>query len=239
MIISNSRQFVFVHIHKTAGTAITKVLEESIEWNDLSITGSSSGNVKEHWYKKNCNLEMHSSARDIRNEIGIDIWDSYFTFSFVRDPYKRILSLYTWIDGLVKDRGIKAAERFLWPDKGIWAWPGTRAYLETRDFSAFIRHSVISGEAPGAKPMVDSLYEDGQQLVKFIGKQEQLDQDILHIRNVIGLSGPQVRRTNVTRAKVDPKKYYTSQADLDLIYERYVEDFEAFGYEKISRSGLE
>lgn len=238
MIISNSRQFIFVHIHKTAGTAITKELESSIAWNDLSITGSSSGNVKEHWYKTRFALEMHSPANAIRNVVGDEVWQNYYTFAFVRDPYRRILSLYTWLDGLVKARGIKGFERYIWPQKGIWDWPGTKAYVATSNFSEFLRHPLVETGSPGALPMVESLYEDNELLVDFVGKQESLDQDIATIRSKVGLSGASVPRTNATASKVEPKNYYASQADLDLVYERYRADFEAFGYKQLEYSEM-
>lgn len=238
MIISNSHQFIFVHIHKTAGTAISRELESSVEWNDLSIAGNSSSNVQEHWYKTRFDLEMHSPAANIRTVVGEDVWQDYYKFSFVRDPYRRILSLYTWLDGLVKDRGIKGLERYVWPRKGIWDWPGTKAFVQSKNFSEFLRHPLVENGAPGSRPMTDSLCENGQLLVDFVGKQESLDEDISTVRAKVGITGKTIPRTNATAKKADPKSHFASQADLDLVYERYRSDFEAFDYPRLQRSDL-
>ncbi len=233
VIISNSRRFIFVHLHKTAGTAITRELETSLDWNDISIAGSARGNVEEGWFRNKFELEMHSSASSIRSVVGDEIWYDYFTFSFVRDPYRRILSLYTWLEGLVKAEGIKRIARHMQPESGIWAWPGTKAYLETNSFSEFIRHPIILSEAPAARPMVESLYDGDKMLVNFIGKVETLDCDIEYILRRVGLGFSRIPSNNTSMVKSNPNEYYKKQSDLDMIYERYQEDFQKFSYSRL------
>lgn len=233
MIISNSRKYIFVHLHKTAGTAITREFESHAQWNDIVLSGAYRGNVRHEWFDENYGLETHSSAIAIKNVVSDAVWDEYFTFSFVRDPYRRMLSLYTWLDGLISSKkGLRWFERYVFPNKGIWPWPGTKACLESKNFSDFIRHPLMQDGAPGAAKMVDSLFDSGDVLVDFVGKLESLDEDVKYIRSQLGMAHTEVKRTNSTKAKIDPNQYYQSQADLDLVYERYREDFEAFDYQK-------
>jgi len=233
MIICNSRRYVFVHLHKTAGTAVTRELEQSLSWNDLSIAGTGEGNANEAWFRKRFGLEMHAGAQTIRDVLGEQIWNEYFTFAIVRNPYRRILSLYTWLDTIYRDRGLKRLLRFVRPDRGIWAWPGMQAYLETADFSSFLYHPALVNGAPGARPMSDSLCDGGRLLVDFVGRMEDFDADFATIRERIGLPIVTTERTNASSNLRDLGQYYRSQKDLDEVYNRFVQDFEMFGYEKL------
>jgi len=180
MIISNSRKFIFVHLHKTAGTAITRDLESQVAWNDVVIAGNNRGNVREAWYRDNFELEMHSSAEAIRDVVGREVWDDYYTFTVVRNPYRRILSLYTWLEWLVtSQRWRLSIKRWVRPETDILAWPSVKAYLQSNNFSEFLRHLLIQEEAPGACPMANSLCVDGKIIVDFVGKQEKWSSDLL------------------------------------------------------------
>ena len=68
MIINHNKKYVFVHIHKTAGTSI-------------SINMLKSGGIK---YKN-----KHSFITELENE-----YKNYFKFSFVRNPWDRLVSWY-------------------------------------------------------------------------------------------------------------------------------------------------
>ena len=234
MIISNSRKYIFVHLHKTAGTAITADLERDVEWNDIVIAGTNRGNVLESWYRDKFDLEMHSSASTIRNVVGQHIWDEYYTFTVVRNPYRRILSLYTWIDWLVSSGGWRlSVKRIVSPERGLLAWPGVKAYLQCKNFSEFLRHPLIQGDAPGALPMADSLCENGKLLVDFVGKQENLDEDLLNIKDVIGIPPKPISKSKVSSKALDPNDYYRKQSDLDLVYDHYKVDFDLFHYNRL------
>jgi sulfotransferase famil protein len=60
---------IFIHINKTAGTAINEALR---------LRGG------------------HSTALEKRAELGESVWDRKYTFAFVRNPWDRIVSQYYW-----------------------------------------------------------------------------------------------------------------------------------------------
>src|SRR5271165_5684282 len=94
MIINNTFQFIFVHVPKAAGTSLTNHLSKFSRYCDLEIGGTSLGEALQPEFKRRYGLSKHSSAREIRETIGEDIWHKYFTFGFVRNPYERAFSIF-------------------------------------------------------------------------------------------------------------------------------------------------
>lgn len=74
-MINHRHKFIFIHIPRTAGTSI-----------ELAFDGRD-------WWKHKPN-EKHMSASQARKFYGEKIWQSYFKFSFVRNPWDRVISLW-------------------------------------------------------------------------------------------------------------------------------------------------
>ena len=85
MIISHKHKFIFIHIGKTGGTSVEKVLCERL---DIDFEDTKKNPRNGHWWK-------HAWAREVRDLFGSEIWEEYFTFAFVRNPYDMLLSLYS------------------------------------------------------------------------------------------------------------------------------------------------
>jgi Sulfotransferase family len=232
VIISNSSRYVFVHIHKTAGEAVTAALLSGCRRNDIVCGPVHRGRDTDKAFGTDYGgLHKHSHALEIREVMGGVLWHDYFTFSFVRNPYYRILSLYTYIEMMVQGQGVR---RYVPPSlrkNRLWRWPGTKAYLDTRSFSEFIRHDDFVQHEPGAQPMVDWLTDQGKVLVSFIGKVESLEKDFAQITASIGMAQSAVPPKNVSRSRVRLRDYYRG-ADFDYVFDRYRADFETFGYDR-------
>ncbi len=78
MLISHKHKFIFIHIQKTAGTSISSALNPFCEESYPFL---------KHW-----------SAVQIKEKFGSDIWNEYFKFTFIRNPYERLYSWYNMID---------------------------------------------------------------------------------------------------------------------------------------------
>jgi len=233
MLISNSHKIIFIHITKAAGTSISKNLNKSINWNDLMIGGTRFGEQIQKFYKNRFNLHKHSSAKDIKKTIGEELWDICFKFTFVRHPYSRIVSLYTYIDKLVKSQGIKRYLRFL-PikkinQKQLWKWPATQAFMETNTFSEFIRHQHLK-RSLGTRPQVEWILDDsGKIMVDFIGKIENIDSDFRIISDMFQLDSHMLEVHNKSSSK-EWKEYLNDENDFEHLYKIYEKDFEILGY---------
>jgi len=123
MIISHKHKFIFIKTQKTAGTSIEIALAKICGPDDIittigykdeakrrEIAGRGAQNHllpfskfgKINWLKylfrgKRPNLfHEHISAEDVKALIDKDIWDSYYKFSFDRNPWDKFVSFYHW-----------------------------------------------------------------------------------------------------------------------------------------------
>ncbi len=96
MIVSHRHKFIFVHLHKCAGTSITRALIPYLGRNDLVFGCTPKFEKLSNKSRSQGGLYKHSTAREIREYVGEPRWNDYFKFSFVRNPWDLTLSKYYW-----------------------------------------------------------------------------------------------------------------------------------------------
>lgn len=99
MIISLSKKFVFVHIHKCAGESVEIACAPSLTRNDFLIGAGSTD--KRSWIsdailERVIGLSKHASAEEIAKRMGPKNYETFFSFAVVRRPEDRIYSLYKY-----------------------------------------------------------------------------------------------------------------------------------------------
>lgn len=92
MIVSHCHRFVFVKSHKTAGTSLEVFL--SGVCGDEDIVTPILPHVEPHRARNHGGFFNHMPAREIRDRIGREVWDSYFKFCVERNPWDKVLSYY-------------------------------------------------------------------------------------------------------------------------------------------------
>lgn len=200
-MIIHAKRLIFVHIQKTGGNAIAAALGQD----------------------PNC-PEKHFLARDLLALYGAEVWDSYFKFAFVRNPWDRLVSWWSMIDAHRAD-----AER----TKRLN--PFQRFILErARTFPEFLENcdvEIVDADGPKFifRNQLDYLTdESGQLLVDFVGRFETLQQNFDRVtEKALGatLPLPHVNRSRHSHYR----EYFTPQL-ADKVARRFAPDIEAFGY---------
>lgn len=237
MIISYSRRFIFVHIHKTGGDSISTALSPVLSREDVVLKNDwhdwlqSRRSEREH--PEISRLRKHSPAAAIARAVPTELWADSFTFAFVRHPVGRTVSLY-------KYAARKAAERRKVLPRNMWyltppgrsgdplRWQSVRAYWDAPSFSEFIRHPLLDHDV-AMRPQWDSVRDGSDRvIVDFVGRFEQLQDDFHQVQDRLGVPRTLLGWHNASR---DPGGIMISDDDRGYLAERFKDDFLHFGYD--------
>ena len=158
-----------------------------------------------------------------RKNITLDEVNSYFVFTFVRNPFSRFVSFFQYIYSSQNGKyHVRAKMRF-----NFWVH-------EVSSFSELVYKTSKLADChlnPHAFPQhlyTDSLQASGGK-IDFIGRFEALEQDFESIRQKINLLSLEHHNKSEGQHE-DWRDYYTPKT-AKMIYQRYRKDFEMFGYE--------
>ena len=197
--ISLQRKYAFIHITKNAGGAIRQALMKQAQ-------GSKPGGY--HW---------HAPATAVR-DLHPKHYNNLFTFAFVRNPWARMWSVYKFNlqrKGLGhKDVG-SGFDDFLMNKKRVHPWAKT-----------FIRPNAPHQRRPQTDWILD---ENGENIVTFVGRFENLKQDLKFICSKINIPVPKLTVSHKTSNKIPYTEAY-SQEGIEFVAEYFKSDIEMFGY---------
>lgn len=205
MLISYHKQFLFVHIFKTAGTSITDGLARYCFRPESTRPSNWIAFLFTNWRKIHKKpIRKHATALEIRAALDREIFDSVFKFTFVRNPWDWQVSLYHY----------------------ILDHPENHGHEETKKMGSF-RNFVFSREKLSFTQTSCLVDESGNLLVDFIGKFENLNEDFQSICHKVGISAnlPHINKSK----RMGYQDYYDVETR-DLTARLYAEDIERFGY---------
>jgi hypothetical protein len=238
MIISHSRRFTFVHIHKAGGTSIEMALDPHLAWNDLILGSSPLGQGINRAYRTRHGLYKHSSVAEIQKLCGSQYIEEYYLFALVRNPIHRVCSLYNFVGSSVRKleelHKIDLRAPNILTRKNLLKkiptlnWPATRVFLASSSFSDFIRDDNLVRE-PGFHPQTTRLTcPDTGQLKAEIYKLEEITKSADAMRRRLGIDFELVHENKSRVTLIEPR--LVSREDRTYLEEKFSADFSAFGY---------
>lgn len=209
MLISLSRNFLFIHIPKTAGTSVRDCLSpfaltpERCWENRLLARCGIHVNLISPWPRKK--FRAHCRTTDVCRHIPPDVFHQLFKFAFVRNPWGMLVSLYHFIPTRKTHRHSRRCANM--------------------DFADFVDEWTQRPETPQWPRVCDS---NGRLLLDFVGRYEHLGEDFAKICSFIGIpySLPQLNRSQHS----DYRTYYNNRLQ-SLVQSRLANDIEFFGYQ--------
>ncbi len=206
MLISDSKRFIFIHIPRTAGFSVHQALQPWVDHQNLDFR-------KARWEKD----YPHYTAREIREIAGKETLQEYFKFAFVRNPWDRMLSRYSYLKKFNDHPHEPFNPRGYYP-------PGTLSFLQW----------LKGGEPHGVHPLdlrpqkkwlVDV---SGQIGVDFVGRFETLEADFETICQKIGLS---LALPHVNRSDHGHYREYYDPEGRDVVARIFREDIKTWSYQ--------
>lgn len=192
-IISYKYKFIFVHIPKTAGTSIASALQPYLGPDDELVT--------------------HTSILDIVNEYNVNL-DDFFKFSFVRNPWDRLVSSYFYFSKKPSKRG---------------AYPSGKEFKTWDDFIERLDELPTSKEAISVHPQHWWLMDEyGNMMMDYIARFENLEDEFRVLCKKFNIP-----RLNLNIFKMSDhglcSSYYNDETK-EKIAKLYQKDIELFDY---------
>lgn len=220
MIINHTHKFIFIHIPKAAGTTVADTLSSLSRYCDQEIGGTEFGEMAQLHYWTRFGLRKHSPAKEVMNAIGRDAFTGFFRFAFVRNPYTRLASSFHFLKAWNSPEFSDALDQY----------PDFESFLESNAWTSSTDPDIWPDGVFRPQTFWLKDRQTGELLVDFIGKTENLSQDLQAILTRIGGSSAIVRdRSNPTPVYTRPKVW--SSEIVARIQREYRCDFEAFGYD--------
>ena len=215
MVLSHSYRFVFIHVAKTGGLSVREALLPYSVEPDKFIMRRPPKMVKDRvnpLYQVWETLLLHASASDAKRGLPPDVFERYFKFAFVRNPWDQLVSMYHFI--------LREPEA-----------PKHDQVKALGSFDTFVEWVVETPEPfPKGVPKLQSeMITDarGNLLVDFIGAYENLQEDFDEITRILGIQAvlPHVNRS----VHQDYRDHYNDRTRA-LVAEHFRPDIERFAY---------
>jgi Sulfotransferase family len=199
-MIIHSKRLIFVHVQKTGGNSIASALGEHPDCP-----------------------EKHFLARDLRECYGINVWKDHFKFAFVRNPWDRLVSWWSMINGHRKiyDSGIPLNKFH------------SLVLSRSTTFEEFLDcdEEIVDIDGPKwiYRNQIDYLTDiSGRLIVDFVGRFESIQQDFEAVtKKALGQSYTLPHLNGSTHHHYS-EYYNCSRAK--KVEARFARDIAAFGY---------
>lgn len=200
MVVCNNKKCIFIHIPKTAGTSIEQFLKDKGQ-NEIMF----------HGVQNNRSLH-HLTALEFKRIIP-SVFNNYYKFSMVRNPYDRLLSEYYWTP--VPNLGFKYGKT-----KADFLYKVINIVKNKRFFDNIYYDHFI--------PQYMFLYEGKKIIIDEVFKYESLKDATDYLKNKlnINMDFPYFNKS------VKNNNDYWNDMQKEKIYNLYKNDFILFGYEK-------
>lgn len=198
MPINKQHKLLFIHIPKNGGTSIENFF--NMMGND-SFYGGNSITESGVLYSP-----QHLTPNLLQKYLGKNIYDTYFKFSFVRNPYDRVKSEFFWRQRIGE--------------------------INTdTDFKKWIFNFYSKIDNDHKLPQYRYIFNDnGDKVVDFMGRVENMDIDFTKLLDIINYPK---KETLLKENKNKNKNIVVFDQEIkEKIIEIYKEDFKLFGYDK-------
>tara|TARA_R100000808_G_scaffold7892_1_gene22652 strand:+ start:9695 stop:10357 length:663 start_codon:yes stop_codon:yes gene_type:complete len=192
IVISREKKVLYFHIAKTGGSSIAQLLRNN-KMDDMVL-----GN------KRGIHEEKVAYFEEVLEE-----WEEYYKFTFVRNKFDLLISLYNY------DRQLN----------GKYSLPNHVTFEE------FITNHV-GVQDPIYTHWIDQYYltyADGECMYDFVGRFENYNEDLNTVCKHLGIENTQIR-TNIGNYDRSKKQEYYTEDLKQIVKDRFSDEIECFNW---------
>lgn len=188
-------QCIFIHVPKCAGQSIRSTLFENL-------------------------LPGHIQASTYQLVFPRSLYESYYKFTFVRNPWDRLVSAFMFM----KAGGAHQKDR-LWAETNLSGFTGFDDFIKKG-----LGHETVQSW-PHFRPQADFLKgQNGKIELDFIGRFENIREDFEVVKNKLGISRDLLFVNKTKTKKEHYRSYYTDELR-QITADLYADDIRSFTYE--------
>ncbi len=206
MLISDSNEFIFLRMRKVASTSMKAVLLPLCIQRPTGRLAHLKSRAWLEWDYHKYVSRAHDDILAAQRRMPAEKFARYFKFAFVRNPWDRLVSEYEFL-----------LER---PAHGRHA-----RVKKLDNFKQFIHMQIPRGDAYQLNMLCD---RQGNLLVDFVGKLENLQSDWQTVCERIGIPYQALARSNVTQHR-HFQDYYDNESK-QLVARHWSREIELFEY---------
>jgi hypothetical protein len=194
LILSDSHRFIFVAVPKTGSSSV----EEALQTVRSPTTDQ---------------FNRHATCLKLERDLPKAVWENYFKFAFVRDPYDRMLSWYFY----------RQREQLRDPSH-----PRHHLYTGDWTFAEFIER--FADDELMLKQVDFIAPHQGGLLVDYVGRYERLQPDFELVCDRLGLPLVELPRVRASARPEGGTAALWTGKSRGIVNDYFREDFEFFGY---------
>lgn len=206
MLYSKSKKFLFIHIYKTGGTAVSAYFKKFLD-NKVN----------------NNNIHIHSTFIEITKMIKEDI-NNIFTFSTIRNPWDWQLSLYNHIKRIPSHPDFNIINNISFND--YISWLNDEGIHREKN-----RNPTIITRKPRYLTFFDFLKDENENIsIDYICKFETLEKDINLICENLNIVNKNKFKTKGRSLKNKHYKDFYNENSKKIISKIFEKDIDHFKY---------
>ncbi len=212
MLISHSHQFIFIHIYKVAGTSLKEILQPCSDSSSKHLPFLIKAKrriLQERLKIYSVDFDAHVGINDLKKNLPGSIFNSYFKFAFVRNPYDWQVSLYFYM--------LQQKSHY------------QHHLIKEMSFNEYLEWRVSNDLRLQQEQLVD---QNGKLLLDYIGKLESIQEDFKFIASKLGIKCKDIPHHNASEHE-GYLKYYDANS-IQLVNKYYDADFLLFEYPKFN-----
>jgi hypothetical protein len=206
MLISDSHEFIFVRVRKTASQSLSALLEPYALTPPAGRWSHARSRLRLQWDYRRHHFRAHDGILAAKHRMPAARFERYFKFAIVRNPWDRLVSEYEFI--------------LRHPEHGRHG-----RLVRLGSFENFIELQTVRRDAYQLNALCD---HRGRLLVDYTGRLESLDDDWRAICTRIGIPHAPLPRINIGRHE-PYTRYYTPELRARVAH-CWAREIEAFGY---------
>ena len=213
------KQSIFVHIPKCAGCSLWEALCKSEHCEHSEPRGPNSKlSLQSKFGSSTLEYFGHGEGRMLKPFPCHDSYKNYFSFSFVRNPWDRLVSTFFFLkSGGHHKNDMSAYSKYM--------------KTHSESFKEFIIEKFNNeaiNQVIHLKPQHHWICQNDQVCVDFLGKTESLQNNVNELCSALNIESIELRHLNQSTHK-HYAEYYDNETR-EIVAEKYARDIEYFGY---------